>query len=109
MRAGTLRHRVTFQVQTETQDTEGQRLDDWTTVATVWAEVADVGAREIVRAGVTTAEATTVIRCRHRSDITTGMRALHRDRTLEIVGPPIDREGRDRELEILCREIQPDG
>lgn len=107
MRAGTLRHRVTLQVRAPSQDAEGQPDGAWGNVATVWAAVEDISTRELVRGGIESGQATTRITCRYRTDITSGMRAVHGDRTFEIIGPPIDREGRTRELEILCREIHP--
>lgn len=107
MRAGRLRHRVTFQARAPGRDAEGQPNGEWNNVATVWADVEDLTGRELIRGGVASGEITTRITCRWRPDINATMRALHRDRTLEIVAPPIDAEGRGRQLEIMAREIHP--
>lgn len=106
-RAGTLRRRITFQSQSKDADAAGQRADSWSNLATVWGSVQDVSGRELVRGGVVSGQANTLIRIRHRSDITNGMRAIVGPRSFEIVSPPIDRAGRRRDLEVLCRELTP--
>lgn len=106
-RAGTLRRRITFQNQSKDADAAGQRVELWANLATVWGSVQDVSGRELVRGGVTSGQATTLIKVRHRGDITNGMRAIVGPRTFEIISPPIDRGGRNRDLEVLCRELTP--
>lgn len=107
MQSGSLRHRVTFQRQSTVKDETGQEVDDWTTVATVWGSVEHLSAGEVLTAGAASAQTTTLITIRHRSGITSGMRVLTGGRTLEIVAPPIDKAGRRRQSEILCKEITP--
>ena len=106
-RAGLLRHRITFQTQSKDGAAAGQRIETWSTFATVWGSVEDVSGRELVRGGVTSGQANTLIKIRHRNDITNGMRAIVGPRSFEIVSPPIDRAGRRRDLEVLCRELTP--
>lgn len=106
-RAGTLRRRITFQTQSKDGDAAGQRIETWSNFATVWGSVEDVSGRELVRGGVTSGQANTLIRIRHHPGITNGMRAIVGPRSFEIVSPPIDRQGRRRDLEVLCRELTP--
>lgn len=107
MRAGALRHRVTIQERATGRDAVGQPVDSWQTFATRWAEVTDVEGRELVRDGAYSAQVTTLVRIRHLDGVTADMRVVHGSRTLELVGPPIDKEGRVRELELPCREVTP--
>ena len=106
MRAGRLRRRVTIQQQTSTLDSHGQRQDSWTTYATVWAEVVDVAASETV-GSATTARIDSLVTVRWQTGITAGMRIVDGSRTLEIVGPPRDPDGRRRTLVVECREVTP--
>lgn len=108
MRAGRLRRRVTIQSQSTSRDAAGQPVDTWTDVATVWAAVEDVQGREIIRGGgAVTAHVTTTVRMRHRTDIDTGMRIVDGSRILLVAAPPIDLDGRRREIEVLCQEVTP--
>lgn len=107
MQAGTLRHRVTFQLQSTIKDETGEQVDTWTSTVTVWGSVEDLSANEVLTAGAASAQVTTLITTRHRAGITSGMRILTGGRTLEITAPPIDKAGRHRQLEILCKEITP--
>lgn len=110
MRAGTLRRRVTIQEQVSTQDASGQPVDTWNPIATnptVWASVEDLSGKEALRDGAFTAQITTTVTMRYRSDLKSGMRIVDGTRTLEIAAPPIDKDGRRRALEILCKEIAP--
>ena len=107
MRAGNLRKRCAFQTQSTTQDAAGEPVDTWTTSFTVWGEVVDLSGREAVKDGAYTAQVTTLVTIRHRDGIKSGQRVVVGSRTLEIAAPPIDKQGRVRELEILCKEITP--
>jgi len=46
VRAGELRHRVTFEVKTAEQNEAGEQVVTWTAAATVWGSVVYVGGRE---------------------------------------------------------------
>lgn len=107
MRAGLLRHRLTFQTQSSTTDETGQKTDSWSTTFTVWGEVEDLSASELLASGGYSAQVSTRVTVRPRSGITAGMRIIHGVRTFEITGPPVDLTGRNRELEIPTKEITP--
>lgn len=109
MRAGRLRDRVAIQAHEEIDDPiYGPQPADWSTVATVWAEVQDVlpSKSESVKEGLAVAYNRTRIRMRYREGVTSAMRIVElggMKRTLQIVGGPAilgNREG----LELLCEE-----
>lgn len=104
MRAGTLRHRVTIQQATETQNSYGEIVQTWTTVATVWGAIEARGMRESFTASQQFATADHVITIRHRSDVTPKMRLVYGSRTFDIEGA-VDPDGRKRELRLYVREV----
>jgi len=104
MRAGWLRHRVTIQKKTTSQDSYGAEQETWTNVATVWAGIEPLRGREYIDAQNATAEVTHRVRIRYQSGITPRMRVSFGSRTFEIVSV-INVLERNRELELMCREV----
>jgi SPP1 family predicted phage head-tail adaptor len=87
MRAGTLRHRVTIQQPGQTQDpTTGEMITAWQDVATVWASVEPLSAREFIAARAGQSEISARVVMRYRSDITADMRLMHRSQPYDIHG-----------------------
>lgn len=104
MNIGNLRHRVQLQVRAPTKDEYGAEIDGWADLASVWASVEALSGRELFAAQQTTAEADHQITMRYRADVKPDMRALEGDRVFDITAA-LDREGRKRKLELLCREV----
>lgn len=109
MRAGTLRHRVTIQQNTPTQDAFGEPIESWSTYATVWAAVEPLtGNERFVPVGAQVqATVSTRIRIRYRDGVTNQMRVLWGSRIYRIEAV-LNLEERDREIHLLCEEW-PDG
>ncbi|WUR15708.1 phage head closure protein [[Empedobacter] haloabium] len=91
--------RITIQQRAEGQASDGQPVDTWTDVATVWADIRDITGREYVVAGAERSEVTTKIRIWRRAGITAGMRVL-RGVIVYDVQAVLD-EGRDTTL-LMC-------
>lgn len=92
LQAGKLNQRIALQASTPTTSATGQRIDSWATVATVWADVQQIGGREQLRAGRELAQGEYSIRIRYRSAVKAGMRVLLADgTTLTIAVPQVDR------------------
>lgn len=107
MRAGELRHRVTIQQKTITQDTYGAEVETWAAVTTVWAKIEDLSGREYFAAQqVPTAQVSTRVTIRWRADVKPEMRALANGRVLDIKAA-LDPDGRKRELQLMCLEVTP--
>lgn len=104
---GDLRHRVQVVELVSDLDDLGEPIDTWVLRHTVWAQIEDVSTTERLGAGSSSAQITTRVTIRHRDGIHAGMRVLAGDRTLEITGSPIDRDGRSRLTELACREVTP--
>lgn len=87
MRSGKLRHRVTLQKPERVRDPlTGGWVDGWGEVATVWASIEPLSAREFIAAQASQSEVTARIVIRHRPDVIAAMRILYRGRVYNIHG-----------------------
>ncbi|NSW92316.1 MAG: phage head closure protein [Firmicutes bacterium] len=106
MRAGLLRRKVAIQKLVEVKDPlSGELKKDWADFATVWGSIEDLAGREFFDAQQVNSEITTRVKIRYRKDIKATMRIICDDRVLEIAAPPIDPDGRKRELYLLCKGV----
>jgi SPP1 family predicted phage head-tail adaptor len=101
---GSMRERVEIQSLATSRDELGSITETWSELATVWASVRSVSAREYYAARQVNAEVTHRVAIRYRSDVTPLMRLIWGSRTLEIVSA-LDKDGRERFLELLCTEV----
>ena len=105
MRAGDLRHRIDFQVETETADGMGGKNLTWAAVyRAVPAAIWPVSSRERLDNLKLESEITHKIRVRYISGITSKHRIKYGTRTFDIQGAPINHEERNRYLDILATE-----
>lgn len=104
MRAGELRHRVTFQQDNgTTTDSEGIPVRNWVDVITVWARVHDLSGREYFAAQQVQAEVTTEITIRYRAGLNTKMRAKYGTRIFDILSAIPDEK--KTESKLMCKEV----
>lgn len=116
IQAGKLRHKVTIQTPTETQDEYGQPVQTWATFAEVFASVEPIRGREFFAAQQIQSDVTTRIRIRYLSGVTTKMRVVHttdhsspatvEEYDIEAV---IHVEEKRREMHLMCRKRDADG
>ena len=105
-RLGRMRHWITFQVNTPTQNAGGQPIESWGTfgdASDVPAELIGATGGETQRGRQVSATANVVVRTRYLADVTNAMRISVDGRTLNIVSA-VDRDGMKREMWIDCRE-----
>lgn len=107
MQAGQLRHRITLQRQSASQDEFGAPLDDWTDDATVWADIQPLTGREYFSAQQVNAEITHRILIRYRSGIVPTMRAQYGERIFGIESV-LDPGERSELLHLMCIERNPE-
>lgn len=110
MRTGKLRQRVTLQQGTASQNSFGESVITWSTLATVWADVVPLltQAREQFAQGgdQMQAKAPYQARLRYRAGLSPATnRIIWEGRTLEIESV-LDPDGRNREMAVLCYEVQ---
>lgn len=84
--SGTLRHRVLIQQQVTTRDSDGIEQTAWVDVATVWASVEPLSAREFIQSGKTQSAVTARITMRYRDGLLPSMRLVHRGEIFNIAG-----------------------
>lgn len=108
MLTGKLRHRVTLQANTPSQDSYNEPIDSWANVATVWGEVRQQSGREAL-SNATDQEVSTLmytVVTRYRSDITINPythRWVWGTKVLDILAVR-DPDGRSRTVVSECRE-----
>lgn len=98
-----LRHRVTIQTYTETQDTFGEPDKTWSTYATRWARIEPVTGREYYSVKAINATISHKMTIRNTSGLTPKMRIVYGSRTFQIVSVANIGE-RDRFMELMCYE-----
>lgn len=107
-RAGLKRHKITIQTPTGSTDSRGGNTQTWTTYATCWACIEPLSGREFFSAQQVNAELTSKISVGYdslTSAITAKMRITYNSRTFRIVSPPINVGEENREILLMCSEL----
>lgn len=84
LQAGKLNTRITIQQLAAGQDAVGQPVQNWTDVATVWANVRYNSGAESIKAGEDTSVVKASVRIRHRLGVLASMRAVYGAEVFEI-------------------------
>lgn len=105
-RSGDLRHRITIQSLTNSQDSVGDITETWTTVGTFWGFVRPASAREQVIAGQLKAEVyhSVTMRWQGATAISPTMRILFEGKVLNIVSIS-NRDSRNYLYDLTCTEV----
>lgn len=99
--AGKLRHRLTIQrleniedSSGEVQDSNGDLIQEWVNVATVWGAIEPLSGREFIAAQAEQSKVVARITIRYRNDIDASMRIFHayKDTYYNIEGILADKE-----------------
>lgn len=109
MRIGALRHPITIQQRSTTQDGRGQEIGTLSNIATnptVWADVRPATGQERFVAGAEQFQATLTHRIitRYRSDLTNEMVVIWEGKQLDIESIQ-DPSGKRQYTQLLCREV----
>jgi SPP1 family predicted phage head-tail adaptor len=78
MQPGDLNEQIVIQSYTMTTKTTGERVESWSTFATVWANVKERAGREFFNSDTTVADAAAIFTIYYRVDITRKMRISYR-------------------------------
>jgi SPP1 family predicted phage head-tail adaptor len=100
MQAGRLDRRVEIQRRTQTQESNGEYVYTWATIATVWATVKDLRGAEFFSARQTNAEVTTRFYVRWIEGVTVLDRILYEGRVYDIA--QVSEMARRQGLDILA-------
>lgn len=107
MRAGRLRHEIVIQQRsggTESRFGAPSSTGSWTTFKTVWARIVPLTGAERFQAQQTFESVDHRIETRWLDGVTPEMRVQYGNRTFEIEAP-LNMEELDRELHLMCHEI----
>ena len=102
--AGRLRNRVTIKSKTATQNSYGEEVIVWVTLATVWAAVEPMRGQEYLESRRLQAEVDYRVRLRYRSGLAPTMRVYYDNRTLEVVSV-LNVNENHRETHLMCKEL----
>lgn len=100
---GALRHRVTLEAASRTDDGAGGAVVAWAPVLDAWAEITARTGGESLVADAVEARVTHVVRLRWREEIAPAMRWRFGTRLFEIRAL-LDADGTERWLDCLCVE-----
>ena len=103
---GALRTRLVVQAPVDTPDDTGAFTRTWTNVATLWAHMVPVSARQQFPADAIEVAISHHVTIRARADVVNGMRFLLGDRAL-LIRAITDPEMRGRHLLCRCEEFAP--
>ena len=103
MNIGKLRHRVTFQEATSSQNDFDEWITSYSDWATVWAAIEPNTGKRYFEAKQANSEVQGIIRIRYRDGVLPTMRIVYGDQTFSIVSivHPLERK---KELHILYKE-----
>jgi SPP1 family predicted phage head-tail adaptor len=103
VKIGKLRHRITVEETTETQEADGSVIENWSAFATAQGSIEPISGREYFAAQTTQAEVTHRISLRYLTGVTPKMRVKYGSRIFDILSV-INVDERNRELQLMCRE-----
>lgn len=106
MRAGRLRHKITFQKIVSSQDAFGQQIEgdsEYENLKTVWASITPISGKESFLSNVDFSKVTHKIKIRFTSNIEASKRIVWQNRIFNILNTR-NIEEVDREIEILAWE-----
>lgn len=101
MQAGRMREPITIQAKTTSRDAYGAEVITWADQWSDWAQVQPIGGREYTALRQAQSDITMRMRIRYRTGVDAGMRVMWRERPYDVL-EVINRDARDRELELLC-------
>ncbi len=107
MRASDYDKIVDLQAPTKVADGIGGFTETYATkVSGIWAAIWPISAKDRMQADQMTGELTHRIRIRYRRVLKPSWRIKYGNRYFAIIGPPINLKEKNRDIEMLCKEIQ---
>lgn len=106
MRIGALNKVIELQKPTETTDNMGGYTTTYATQYTVFAAIWPISASDHVKSEQMIGIVTHKIRIRYNSELKSKWRIKFGSRYFTIVAPPINTNEGNRQLELLCKEVE---
>lgn len=102
--AGELRHRIEIQTSTVTQDSVGQPVYSWSTVATVWAAIRPMSGQELINAQAVHSQSTHRVIVRNYEGLNERFRFVYGSRIFNIVAT-LDMLEKNKLIVCTCIEV----
>lgn len=102
------RYKITFLEQDKGRDKYGEPVDTWVPVegkTGIWASKEPLIGKELFNALTVDNKVEVKFNMRFVSDIASDMRIQHGNEIYEIIGPPVNVKGLNRELLCYCRMV----
>lgn len=104
MRTGRLHQRIELRRNGEYQDASGAWTSGWMAVGTFWAAVEPLTGKERISADSVASVTDVRVILRYQPGVAAGDRIRHDGKDMNVV-TVIDRDSRNRELELLCKRV----
>lgn len=104
MKIGSLRHRVTLQQKTVTEDDLKQQSEVWSDITTEWARIEPLSGMEYFAAKQINVDISVRITIRYRPGIISDLRAVFDGRIFEVLSV-INPDERCESLVLMCKEV----
>ena len=104
MTASKMDKRITYKGYTQTQGDYNEPINTPVDFATVWASIEPIKGIEHFKSDQVNSEISHRIRHLYISGITPDMEIAFGTRIFELVGPPINIDERNFEMEVMCKE-----
>lgn len=103
MRSEPLKHWISIQEQSETQDDAGQPVKSWVELHKVRAGISDISGREFMAAQAGQSQVSAKIRIRYLDGITASMRVVEVNGSgIYNIEAPLDQAGDKKWLLLMC-------
>jgi len=103
MRSGNLKHKITIQSYSETQNDFGEIIKWWADLKTVYSSITPLSAKEFFKEGVQ-AEVTHKIEMRYFDGVKPKMQVIYGARVFSITSV-IDIREANKTLQLICKEV----
>lgn len=90
MKASKLRQRITLQAYTTTKSPTGAIKKEWSNLYTIYCSFEPLSVKDVIAAQSNSSKITARVTIRYREGITTGMRALYKNKVYQIEGNPLE-------------------
>jgi SPP1 family predicted phage head-tail adaptor len=104
MKAGDLKHKITLQTCTPTNNSNLEAIPTYSNFATVWAAIESISGKEYWESKTVTAETVVRIRIRYIPGVLPTMRIVYGSRIFHI-DAILHLHEQKREIHLMCREV----
>ena len=110
MNPGELNHRITITEDlnrdSHEKDENGFPIENWQTWKPLWSSKRGLSGRVFYAAMAVQSENNVIFKVRYIKGIRPDMRIVDDEGTYEIIGKPVDKDGKRRELYITANEVK---